>query len=334
MNKKILLLTFLWLAVTITCVAQTQTDTIKAYISHTPPAIDGSDADACWASAAWYPINVLWMGPAMTPSDFTGRYKLAWDNNLLYMLVEVTDDSLSDQQSEPADRYWTDDCVEIFFDEDHSGGDHWYNHNAFAYHASIKYDAVDIDKDRSPKTFNDNLEVKIDTIAPNTYMWEFAIKVFTDDFTRNSPENSRRQLTANEIMGLTLAYCDNDGNFARDNFIGSMKMPSGKNDVNYQTADYFGTLLLIDPDMPNSIIPATEPTTLIYPNPANGCLFINNPEFVSYSLFNANGQIIGEPKTNLHGQTRIDIGHLSRGIYFISLTDNAGSTETQKIMVE
>jgi hypothetical protein len=337
MNLRISFLTVVMLISTVICSAHTQTDTLKAYITTTAPIIDGSDADACWTDATWYPIDVLWMGPSMTANDFTGRYKLSWDKDFLYLLVEVTDDSLSDQKPNPTTEYWTDDCIEIFFDEDRSGGDHWYNHNAFAYHVSIKYDVVDIDTDHSAKTFNNNVVVKIDTIEPHKYMWELAIKVYDDTYDISSPEISRRDLLANDVMGLTMAYCDNDGNNERDNFIGSINMQAvgaPNNDVNYQTADYFGSLLLIDPDFTDDIQSNNAELVDIYPNPASSFIVVKSNVYKNYRLITLNGQVVKSSGLNSSGESKINIEDIKKGIYIIELTENNNASVIRKIIIE
>ena len=99
--------------------------------------IDGVANEPVWQAAEWYEIGHLWLGPDYTAEDFSGRFKVAWTEERLYILVEVVDDILFDSHRDPLVQYWDDDCVEIFIDEDYSGGDHQYNHNAFAYHMSL-----------------------------------------------------------------------------------------------------------------------------------------------------------------------------------------------------
>jgi hypothetical protein len=55
---------------------------------------------------------------------------------------------------DPLVQYWDDDCLEIFLDEDFSGGDHQYNHNAFAYHVSLDNQAIDIGTDKAARNYS------------------------------------------------------------------------------------------------------------------------------------------------------------------------------------
>jgi len=252
--------------------AQTQQDTLYAYVSQTPVVVDGNAADACWDDAQWHPIDQVWIpyNAVMNEGDFLGRFKLAWDSLCLYLLAEIVDDSLSDDHSDPLQNWWDDDCLEIFIDEDRSKGNHEKNNNAFAYHTSIFYDAIDMNASGAGVNYKNNIEVVMDTLEGDTYRWEVAIKNYTAAFTLSEPEASRVLLHHHKLMGFSLAYCDNDETSARENFIGSQTMTPATANSNYITADYFGSLLLVDPDYeePTSIqvINRDEPM-FIFPNP-------------------------------------------------------------------
>ncbi len=96
--------------------------------------IDGLANEVSWQLAKWQPIDNLILGTEPSKDDFSGRFKIMWDEEQLYLLVEITDDILFDQHADPRHLYWDDDCLEVFLDEDASGGNHQYNFNAFACH--------------------------------------------------------------------------------------------------------------------------------------------------------------------------------------------------------
>ena len=60
------------------------------------PIFDGSSVDNCWNTAIWAPIDQLWVGTAASSNNYSGRFKVAWDDSLVYILVEVTDDIFHD----------------------------------------------------------------------------------------------------------------------------------------------------------------------------------------------------------------------------------------------
>lgn len=311
--------------------AQTQQDTMFALITHNTVEIDGQAKDACWESATWYTMNQVWLpfGEEMKDGDFEGRFKLAWDSAYLYLLVEVIDDSLSDDHADPLQNWWDDDCVEIFIDEDRSKGDHQNNNNAFAYHVSLFYDAIDMGANGGVN-YKENLTIAMDTISENTYQWEFAIKQYDKTFSPTKAEDSRVYLTPNKIMGFSIAYCDNDETSSRENFIGNMIMNASNSNDNYKTANYFGTLQLKDPDyVDQTSAQQYELTNDIkcYPNPVQDELIIDlgrnsNAQIQCYDL---SGKTILS-KNEYPNKSALDVSELKQGVYFLSIQTNTKSS--------
>ena len=214
----------------------------RAPLAAAAPLIDGRDDDAAWQQAEWRDIDHRWLGPEYTASDFEGRFKVVWTEDAIHLLVEIVDDVLFDSHRPPLLQYWDDDCLEIFIDEDHSGGDHPHNHNAFAYHVSLDNQAIDIGTDREARDYshhvNSTWQASSDRIT-----WEVAIDIYADDYIDDG-DNEPVTLFAGKIMGLMVAYCDNDGSELRENFIGSESVPHGPKDRGWIDAGLFGTLEL------------------------------------------------------------------------------------------
>jgi hypothetical protein len=57
-------------------------------------------------------------------------------------------------------------------------------------------------------------------------------------------DNDPVALLAGKVIGLMVAYCDNDGSELRENFIGSESVPTGAKDRGYIDAGLFGKVLL------------------------------------------------------------------------------------------
>ncbi|MEM8681991.1 MAG: sugar-binding protein [Pseudomonadota bacterium] len=207
------------------------------------PVIDGSADDDAWADAEWRAIDQRWLGPEFTPEDFSGRYKVVWTEDRIYLLGEFVDDILFDSHRDPLVQYWDDDCFEIFIDEDHSGGNHQFNHNAFAYHLSLDNRAVDIGTDRQARDYSHHVDSRWRQEGRHI-VWEVAIDIYSDTYVDGSADNRPVKLEHGKIMGLMLAYCDNDGSDLRENFVGSETVPSGPKDRGWIDAGLFGTLLL------------------------------------------------------------------------------------------
>jgi hypothetical protein len=207
------------------------------------PSIDGVADDAAWGRAPWKALAHRWLGPEYSESDFAGRFKVTWTETRIYLLVEIVDDVLLDSHRDPLVQYWDDDCLEIFLDEDHSGGDHQYNHNAFAYHLSLDNQAIDIGTNRKPQSYSHHLDSHWKQLG-NKVVWELAIDVYTDQYIDGASDNKPVSLMAGKVLGLLLAYCDNDGSELRENFIGSEAVLSGAKDRAWIDASVFGTLVL------------------------------------------------------------------------------------------
>lgn len=217
----------------------------QAARAQTAPVIDGNTSDACWTSATWYDVNYLWLGVQPSAADFTGRFKVCWGANKLYVIAEITDDVLGDNYPNPTTNYWEDDTWEIFLDENHSGGEHENNYNAFAYHISTLGDNVDSDLG-TPRLFNNHATVSR-TKNGNVYTWEAAFDIYTDAYIYAAgTANPKATLTLGKKMGFAMAYCDNDGGTSRQSFIGSEDVPGTNKNVAYQNADVFGNLELVE----------------------------------------------------------------------------------------
>ena len=77
------------------------------------PVIDGK-VDDIWNAAKPYKIANVLYEPPTSASDLSADYKAMWDENNLYLLVEVTDDILKHDTS-PEDWYDS-DSVEVYID--------------------------------------------------------------------------------------------------------------------------------------------------------------------------------------------------------------------------
>lgn len=207
------------------------------------PVVDGRADDAAWAKAPWREIDQVWLGPEHSAEDFKGRFKVVWTEDKLYLLAEIVDDILIDTHRDPLTQYWDDDCLEIFLDEDYSGGNHQFNHNAFAYHMSLDNQAIDIGTDEKARNYSDHVESAWKQQG-DTVVWELAIDIYDDSYEDDSTSNTPVKLTAGKIIGLMVAYCDNDGSELRENFVGSETVPKGPTDRGWIDAGLFGALEL------------------------------------------------------------------------------------------
>jgi hypothetical protein len=209
------------------------------------PQVDGVADEAAWQQAAWQPLDNRWLGPELSSADFQGRYKVVWTENKLYLLAEITDDILIDTHRDPLQQYWDDDCLEVFIDEDHSGGDHQYNHNAFAYHLSLDNQAIDIGTDKKPHAYTHHVQSRWQQQGDKV-IWEVSFDIYPDTYRDGAADNQPLALSAGKVMGFMVAYCDNDGSELREHFIGSEFAAGDHKDRGWIDAGLFGTLELVE----------------------------------------------------------------------------------------
>ena len=73
----------------------------------------------------------------------------------------------------------------------------------------------------------------------------------------------------------------------------------------------------------------------VYPNPATNELIIENGELKieNVELYNSIGEkVFSQPQTTNHKLQTVEVSQLSPGIYFITLTDQAGNKVTKKVV--
>ncbi len=208
------------------------------------PVIDGNIDDS-WNAANWMAMTVAWTGfenltAPSSSADFSGKYKAMWTEDHLYLLLDITDDIIN-----TSGQYWEQDTVEIFLDEDQSGGQHNQSHNAFAYHINHNLDVVDNGGD--PAMISSHISSAINTQGTR-HIWEIQIEIYSEHngYVLSEQEAARVTLTAGKIMGFTPSYIDNDGHGTREHFMSSVNSSGHQSNQGYLNADSFGSIELIE----------------------------------------------------------------------------------------
>ena len=70
---------------------------------------------------------------------------------------------------------------------------------------------------------------------------------------------------------------------------------------------------------------------VIYPNPANTFVFVSGKHLQDIELINNTGSRISKKMAN-SSNTEISLQNLSKGVYFIKVTDNKGKVVVKKII--
>lgn len=206
------------------------------------PVVDG-EIDDVWSGAPWMAMDVAWTGfENLTPpddnQDFAGRYKAVWTEEHLYLLFEILDETI---HLAGGGQTWTGDTVEIFLDEDQSGGQHAHDFNAFAYHVGYGKLVEDMGGN-----IDGHVTVEIKTEG-NRHIWEMAIEIYAEHsgYNQTEQEEARVTLEAGKTMGFTPSYIDNDDNGGREHFMSSVDTEGHQNNQGYISADDFGSITLV-----------------------------------------------------------------------------------------
>lgn len=362
-------------------------------IPHTlnPPKVDGIGDDLCWQNVKWQSMNQVWIpwNGTLNSSSYTGRFKVVWSSatNLLYFLMEVFDDVIVQGYTAHNGTCYNYDISEVFIDENRSGGEHRYDspttnaQNAFAYHMYCDYPA---DGQVITTPYIEDMAgtqaaskwVERTSHFPefalrkngNTYTREFSLIVYNDTYTDANKDAARVKLQVGKVMGLSVAYCDNDHPnripITRDNMYGSVTEPSPGN-LHWMNADYFGKVILASDtgtDINNEKkIPGEFELVQNYPNPFNPSTTIQYKipavdalsaaeVHVSLKVYDVLGRevatLVNEYKqpgsyntifNTSHLESGFTVGgrsrELSSGVYFFTLrTENFLSTKKMVLM--
>ncbi|MCI0513935.1 T9SS type A sorting domain-containing protein [candidate division KSB1 bacterium] len=358
---------FSFLSVNLLAAVTVQDDTVKVMAIAGPPNIDGIGADNCWQNCKWQSIDQVWIeyGQALDSSDFCGRYKIAWApaTNLVYFLVEIVDDVFVsgykyDRNPSFGGGYPNYDIVEVFIDHDKSGGLHVFDgtgstgrqwgtnaENAFSYHIAasaqpegqVTHDKIVCDiagrswTDYFIANYADHFPEFALRQSAGKFLWEFSLRVYDSTYETANPAASRVVLKAGALLGLSIAYCDNDDPNEepkqRDHFIGSVWVPKAAYNDHWMQADYFGAIQIMDASTGVGKKSAPAPINFeIYPNPGDGNLnFQINQSMVKNGvirLFNIMGQQVLEVNPPTNQTFKLSWNHLPNGIYFLTAEMN------------
>jgi hypothetical protein len=260
-----------------------QDDPVLAIDTPIPPRIDGKGEDSCWQKVQWQSIGQVWIpyGTKVDSNDYWGNYKVVWSSstNLLYFLVDVTDNIFIDgYHPGTTPEIFNYDIIEVFIDEDKSGGLHVFDgkgedgiqwgtnaENAFSYHIYApfpedgKITTTPIVDDIAGTNWSNAARADYTFHVPEFALrktgqqaaWEFSLAVYNDTYsnTMTKKDSARSHLYDGKIIGLTLAYCDNDSPKkepkVREKFYGSVPVPPAAYNDHWKNSDYFGRVKLV-----------------------------------------------------------------------------------------
>jgi hypothetical protein len=201
------------------------------------PVIDG-EIDEIWADAATADFV-----PLADPADGSGIWKVLYDAENLYVLVDITDDSLQNDSASS----WQDDSVEIYFDGGNtklstplSGDDHQYT---FGW-------TTDEIQGTNITGYTEGIEQAQVTTGTG---WRIEVKMPWMSIWGVVPQ-------AGDLIGIDCYYNDDDdGGDSREGKMLSFSAVEGWND-----ASQWGTAVLAAIPVPKPVNPGTDGLVAYY----------------------------------------------------------------------
>ncbi|UYZ63637.1 sugar-binding protein [Hymenobacter weizhouensis] len=200
------------------------------YLAGAPaPMIDGVP-DTVWASQPARELNNVTLGRVSSAADLSGSYKALWDEENLYVLVQVTDDL---RDGTLADAVWKDDGVEVYLDMQNDKAES-YGPNDYQYQTRWN-DTTLYEAKR-----NNKQNVKFAQAATaDGYAVEFRFPWRTLGLTEPALAGLPGVVRNGTLLGLDVHISDDDGATRK-----AKKAWFATTDNSYQRPDAFGTVEL------------------------------------------------------------------------------------------
>jgi hypothetical protein len=175
-----------------------------------------------WSSAPVREINQVVLGSR--PADYSGKWRALYDNNYLYLLVEVND---ATRINDSGGNWWEDDVVEVFIDANNSKGSSYDGMNDFQLGFRWNDNAVHPGGNSVSNTTGINFRMYA---TPSGYNAEIAIPWTT---LGTSP-------AIGKAIGLDIQIDDDDNGGTRDAQLTSF----ATNTTAFQNPSVFGTVYM------------------------------------------------------------------------------------------
>jgi endoglucanase len=283
----------------------------KIYKTGTPVVIDGT-MDAAWTNASVLPasFNNLLVGTVSSTADLSGSFKALWDNNYLYILGDVKDDTkMNDSQNA-----YDDDAVEVFVDIN--------NDKATTYAANdVSYSFG----------WNDGVIIGVNPSGRATTNISYSMTAQTGGYVFESriPWSTLQASPAvGQLLGFDFHVNDDDDGGTRDGKLGW----TSTTDLSWQNPSLFGTAILED------LLPVISgmnefnaDVLSVYPNPVQNQFVVEYAGAAEFKLYDLQGRVV--LAGNMKDKSEIDVSACEPGMYLISVTGNSGRV-LQRIVKE
>jgi hypothetical protein len=280
----------------------------------TSPTIDG-DVDAIWSNAKSHALQSRsWWG---TATGLYSYYKIMWDIDNVYVLCYVED---ATPNNSIADAY-NNDNVELFFDMNQSASSTWDADDwqirtirgLDTWTGSTNTEEQDWSTaERAQKEFTDGSGYIVEIAIPWSILSSGFLQIETAEFN------------------FDISVADDASGGGR-NYIVAWNTDA---DVNYNSTEKYGTVILHGETEPSSIHSAKVSNLSIYPNPVNDQLSITAGVAISsVNVFDITGRMVSSVNGINYTHADINVSSLNSGIYIVKVTDVEGNSTSSKIKI-
>ncbi len=273
----------------------TVTDAVLVDRVGTAPVIDGT-IDNLWGNITGYELANQIQGNISNDDDLSATFKLVWDNDYFYVLGEITDDALVNDNG----AVYQDDAVEIYFDFGNDKATAYAN-NDFQFTFRWEDNAINV----SPAQ-NSSAGVDFAMESSSTgYVFELRMPWNT---LGGTPE-------VGQLHGFDFQLNDDDNGGARD---GKLSWNAATDDA-WENPSIFGTVILSDLlTVLDSEV--TLETLNVYPNPSKGGFYVSvENDNATYKIISASGK---ELEAGALSNKQLIGKSLNEGVYILQVIVN------------
>jgi hypothetical protein len=278
--------------------------------------IDGIDNEAHWSAEQSTDVfnPTGWTGNA----DYTLTFKVAWDENYLYVFGKILDD-INSSWEWGLPNQWTYDNVDLFMDLDTTGAanNNGYDSNIYQVRFNRGIDSVGNDYGRDCQRSDHKYSWKNTSdgwIFEAALAWKFVLG------NGQKPEDILAYTDGNVRSGFDINGADSDINgpyhrdcqTAWDNDDDCYHSPD-ITECSWNNRSIFG-IVNFQPRYTSDINEHNKTNLIVYPNPTTGLVTFENLQDSKVEILDLAGQVV--LSTTLNNQ-QIDISMLQAGIYFV-----------------
>lgn len=291
-----------------------------------PFIIDGNDNEVFWSKEQSTDVfNPT--GCSGDDADFTFTFKIAWDENYLYLFGKILDD-INNSWEWGFQNQWTFDNVEVFFDLDTNGSgiDDAYDSNTYAIRINRGIDSVGNDFGRMCKRSDHKYYWKNTSdgwIFEAALAWKFVLG------PNQKPEDIMEYVDGTVRSGFDIFGSDSDTPgpdhrdcqtaWDNDDPYEPCDRAEGCDNYEWNNRSIFG-IVNFQPKYITAINEYHATYDAVYPNPTTGILnfdnLLNNNKI---EIINLAGEIVLTAEIK---NSQLDISNLPKGLYIAKFAEN------------